>query len=335
MGSADLLSGNDLLQMYRWMVLTRAFEDKAGELWAAGQVFEIPHGSQGQEAIAVGTCFGLRSDDQVLPSLRTRGAFFVKGVPPREHMAGIFARVTGPAGSRATAHHSADVKRGVLLGSGLIGASITVATGAALALKLQHRDSVVIDFFGDGAAQRGDFHESLNFAGVFKLPIVYVLENNGFAEMTPVAKHFAGPDFACRAQGYGFLGVQVDGNDVLAVYEATQSAIARARAGEGPTLLECITYRMRGHTESDSPTWLRDPAELEAWRTKDPIDRLRSLIQERDPSSLARLSEIDRDVSREIEEAVAFALQSPPPTPGDLYRNVYTPSSPDVVEGRE
>ncbi len=335
MGFVEQLSHKDLIQMYRWLVLIRAFEDRVGDLWSKGVLQESPHGSQGQEAIAVGACYGLRPGDQVLPSLRTRGAFFVKGVSLRTQMAGMYAKATGPAHGKATAHHMGDSERGVLLGSAIVGASITVAAGAALAFKLQQKDQVVVNFFGDGAAQRGDFHEGLNFAGVFKLPIVFVLENNGFAEMTPVAKHFAGSDFACRAAGYGFPGIRLDGNDIFAVYEAVQSAVARARGGGGPALLECVTYRLRGHSESHPPTELRDIAEIEAWRSKDPLLRMRASLTERGILTDALAEKLKAEVDAEIEDAMRFAEESPSPDTGEIYKDVYAPESPDLVVGRQ
>jgi len=166
------LEARDLLEMYRLLILTREFEDRLCGLWGRGGVVELPHGSQGQEAIAIGACYGLRVQDQVLPSLRTRGAFIVKGVPTTLQMAGIFGKVGGPARGKSTTHHMTDPVRGVLLGTGLIGSDIPVAVGAALAFKLQKKESIVVNFFGDGAAQRGDFHEGLNFAAVFKLPVM-------------------------------------------------------------------------------------------------------------------------------------------------------------------
>ena len=334
MGRSDELTESDLVQMYRWLVRIRAFENRAGELWSRGILVESPHGSQGQEAIAVGACYGLHDDDWVLPSLRTRGAFLVRGVPARVQMAGMFAKATGPARGKTTAHHMGDVGRRILPGSAIVGAGITVAVGAALAFKLERKESVVVDFFGDGAAQRGDFHEGLNLAGVMKLPIVFVLENNGYAEMTPLAKHFAGPDFACRAQGYGFPGVRLDGNDVLVVHDAVQAAVTRARAGEGPTLLECVTYRQRGHSESHLPTELRDPAEIEEWRTRDPILRMRERLVERGMlgDALARTIEFEADA--EVDDAVKFAEESPLPAVGEIYQDVYAPESPELVVGR-
>jgi len=334
MGYSDQLTEKDLIQMYRWMVLTRVFEDRICSLWGKGGVVELPHGSQGQEAIAVGACYGLRQQDQVMPSLRTRGAFLVKGISARVQMAGVYAKVTGPARGKATAHHMGDAERGVLLGSGIVGASITVAVGAALAFKLQRRDNVVVDFFGDGAAQRGDFHEGLNFAGVFKLPIIFVLENNGYSEYTPLSKHFAGSDFACRAQGYGFPGMRLDGNDIFAVYEAVQAAAARARAGEGPTLLECMTYRYRNHCEVQPPEAFRDPAEIEQWQAKDPIARMRAQLMQRGILTDALVSKITAEVEAEIDDAIQYAEESPFPAPEELYKDVYAPESPELVVGR-
>jgi TPP-dependent pyruvate/acetoin dehydrogenase alpha subunit len=331
---SEQLTDKDLIQMYRWLVLIRKFEDRVADLWTQDVIQESPHGSQGQEAIAVGACYGLRVDDQVLPSLRTRGAFLVKGVPTRVQMAGMYAKATGPARGKATAHHMGDPQHGVLIGSAIVGASITVAVGAALAFKLQRKDSVVVDFFGDGAAQRGDFHEGLNFAGVFKLPVVFVLENNGFAEMTPVEKHFAGSDFACRAQGYGFPGVRLDGNDVLAVYDAVQTAVARARVGDGPTLLECVTYRLRGHSESHLPAELRDQAEIDRWRTKDPIPWMRTQLIERGLLTDDLVRKIEAEAEMEIEDAVRFAEASPPPDPAEIFKDVYAPEDPALVVGR-
>jgi pyruvate dehydrogenase E1 component alpha subunit len=334
MPHSDRLSDSDLIQMYRWLVLIREFEDRVAALWAEGKMIELPHGSQGQEAIAVGACYGLRRTDQVLPSLRTRGAFFVKGVPARAQMAGMQARVTGPAHGKSTAHHMADPELGILLGSGIVGASITVAVGASLALKLTGTDNVVLSFFGDGASQRGDFHEGLNLAGAKKLPVIFVIENNGYAEMTPLATHFGGAELSDRAKGYGFPGFRVDGNDVLAMYDAVQDAVERARAGEGPTLLDCVTYRLRGHSEINLPTEARDPREIEEWKAKDPVPRMRTLLQGRDILDADGIARIDAEVTLEIDEAVQFAIDSPTTPVEEIYMDVYAPEDPALVAGR-
>jgi len=334
MSHVDRLTNQDLIQMYRTMLLTRTFEDVACGAWGKSDIVEVPHGSQGQEAIAVGTCYGLRQHDLVLPSLRGRGVFFARGVSARVQMAGLYAKVTGPARGKTAAHHMGDPEHGVILGSGLIGASITVATGAALGLKLQKTGDIVVDYFGDGAAQRGDFHESLNFAGVFKLPIIYVLENNGYAEYTPLRQHFGGDDFACRARGYGFPGVRLDGNDVFAVYEATQAAAARARTGEGPTLLECVTYRYRNHCEIEPPQAYRDPGEIEMWQAKDPLARLRASLVSRGVLDDALIVKMAAEVKAEVDDAVRFAEESPFPPATEVADDVYAAESSELVMGR-
>jgi TPP-dependent pyruvate/acetoin dehydrogenase alpha subunit len=334
MGYADQLNSEDLIEMYRLLVLTREFEDRLCALWGRGGVVELPHGSQGQEAIAIGACYGLCPQDQVLPSLRTRGAFIARGVPTRVQWAGIFGKVDGPARGKSTTHHMADPQHGVLLGSGLIGSDIPVAVGAALAFKLQKTDSIVVNFFGDGAAQRGDFHEGLNFAGVMKLPIIFVLENNGYAEYTPLRKHFAGNNFACRAEGYGFPGICIDGNDVLAVYEAVQQAAARARAGQGPTLIECITYRYRSHCEFRAPEYLRDTDELFDWHQKDPIRRFETYLLERKFLDEAIKVKIVNAAKQEIDAAVQFAQDSPFPSIDILNEGAYAPEELTLVGGR-
>jgi TPP-dependent pyruvate/acetoin dehydrogenase alpha subunit len=309
--------------MYRWMVLTRAYENRAQELWSKGLVVESLHGSQGQEAIGVGASFALRPDDVLIPSLRTRAAFLVRGVPVRQFLAGMLGKATGAAHGKATAHHMGRPEGGILLGSAIVGASIPVAAGAALAFRLRHEDRVSVCFFGDGSTQRGDFHEGLNFAGVMKLPAVFVIENNLWAEFTPIEKHFAGQNLSCRAEGYGFPGVTVDGNDILTVYDAVAEAAARARRGEGPTLVECMTYRQRGHSSSHSPTEGRDPAEVEAWLARDPIDRFAAVLEARGLLTPDVLERIRASVEKEIDEAVQFAIDSPLPDPAELYKDVY------------
>jgi len=320
---SDGLTGTQLLDMYRWMLLTRAYEDRAQELWSKGLVVESLHGSQGQEAIGVGACYALRPSDVVAPSLRTRAAFLVRGVPVRQFLAGMLGKATGAANGKATAHHMGRREGGILLGSAIVGASIPVATGAALAFQLRGEDRVSVCFFGDGTAQRGDFHEALNFAGVMKLPVVYIIENNLYAEFTPIAKHFAGQSLAARAEGYGFGGLAVDGNDILAVFDTVSEAAERARLGEGPTLIECMTYRQRGHSSSHAPTEGRDPAEVEAWLKRDPIELFRGELDRRGLLGDGVLEGIRASVDQDVEEAVQFAIDSPLPDAAELYRDVY------------
>jgi TPP-dependent pyruvate/acetoin dehydrogenase alpha subunit len=243
-------------------------------------------------------------------------------------LAGLFAKATGAARGKTTAHHMAAPAGGIMLGSAIVGASIPVAVGAALAFRMQRRDSVVVCFFGDGASQRGDFHEALNLAGVLRVPVVFVLENNGYAEMTPLRTHFAGESLAARAAGYGLPGVAIDGNDVLEVHETVQAAVDRARRGLGATLVEAVTYRQRGHSSSHPPTELRDPGEVEAWLGKDPLRRFRDELGRRGVMDERQEREIAAQVAAEIEDAVRFAEDSPLPDPAELTRDVYGTAAP-------
>jgi pyruvate dehydrogenase E1 component alpha subunit len=236
--------------------------------------------------------------------------------------AGMFGRRNGSGKGVGPASHSGDNSIGLLAGTGLIGSGIPISTGAALAMKLQKKDSVALHFFGDGASNRGDFHESLNLAGVLKLPIVYVCDNNCYAMTVAAECAMAIKDIAVRAAGYGFPGLVVDGNDVLAVYEATQEAIARARRGEGPTLIECKTYRFLGHSIAD-PQEYRTVEEVESWKKKDPVKRFENYLKQRGLLDDNKVKEIDRSVSEEIEEAVQFAESSPMPSFEDALASVY------------
>ena len=316
------LEDKDLLQMYRWMVLDRVFEEKTVALLKLGKLVGFHHPNIGQEAIDVGTCYGLRRDDTIMPTHRGKGKYLMKGVDIKIMMAGMFGRKNGCGKGRGPASHSGDNAIGLLAGTGLIGSGIPISTGAALAMKLQKKDSVAIHFFGDGASNRGDFHESLNIAGVMKLPIVYVCDNNCYAMSVPTTCSLAIEDIAIRAAGYGFPGVVVDGNDLLAVHEATQKAIDRARKGDGPTLIECKTYRWLGHNFND-PELYRKAEEKEAWKQKCPVKRFEEYLRGRGLLDDAQVKGIYQSVNEEIEEAVRFAEASPLPSPEDTLLDVY------------
>ncbi len=316
------ITEKDLLQMYRWMVLDRKFEERTFELLKLGKLVGFHHPNIGQEAVDVGTCYGLRRDDTIMPTHRGKGKYLLKGVDIKIMMAGMFGRRNGSGKGRGPASHSGDNAIGLLAGTGLIGSGIPISTGASLAMKLRKMDSVALHFFGDGASNRGDFHEALNIAGVMKLPIVYVCDNNGYAMSVPQACAMAISDIAIRAAGYGFPGVVVDGNDLLAVYEATREAISRARRGDGPTLIECKTYRWMGHSIND-PAVYRSAEEVEAWKAKCPVRRFEALLQRKGLLDGAKVEEISRSVSEEIEEAVRFAESSPLPLPEDTLLGVY------------
>ncbi len=316
------ISVKDLLQMYRWMVLDRVFEEKTVELLKQGKLVGFHHPNIGQEAVDVGTCYGLRKDDTIMPTHRGKGKYLMKGVDMKIMMAGMFGRSNGSGKGRGPASHSGDNSIGLLAGTGLIGSGIPISTGAALAMKLRKKDSVALHFFGDGASNRGDFHEALNFAGVHKLPIVYVVDNNCYAMTVPATCALAIEDIAIRATGYGFPGVVVDGNDLLAVYEETQKAIARARKGEGPTLVECKTYRWLGHNLND-PQAYRSPEEVEEWKKKCPVKQFEGYLKGKGLLDDAKAKDVYQGVRDEIEEAIRFAESSPLPLPEDTLLDVY------------
>jgi len=316
------IADKDLLQMYRWMVLDRRFEERTFELLKLGKLVGFHHPNVGQEAVDVGTCYRLRKDDTIMPTHRGKGKYLLKGEDMKVMMAGMFGRRNGAGKGRGPASHSGDNSIGLLAGTGLIGSGIPISTGAALAMKLQKKDSVALHFFGDGASNRGDFHEALNMAGVMKLPIVYVCDNNCYAMTVPTACAMAIEDISIRAQGYGFPGVTVDGNDVLAVFEVTQAAIARARKGEGPTLIECKTYRWMGHSIND-PAIYRSAEEVESWKQKCPIKRFEGYLRKKGLLDDSKVKEISSGVSDEIEEAIRFGEASPLPLPEDTLLGVY------------
>ncbi|HYB19538.1 MAG TPA: thiamine pyrophosphate-dependent dehydrogenase E1 component subunit alpha [Thermodesulfobacteriota bacterium] len=316
------LQEKDLLKMYRWMVLGRLFEEKTFELLKLGKLVGFHHPNIGQEAVDVGTCYHLRRDDTIMPTHRGKLKYLMKGVEMKIMWAGMFGRRNGSGRGVGPASHSGDNSIGLLAGTGLIGSGIPISTGAALAMKMKKKDSVALHFFGDGASNRGDFHESLNIAGVLKLPIVFVCDNNCYAMTVAAECAMAIKDIAVRAAGYGFPGLVVDGNDVLAVYEATQEAIARARLGRGPTLIECKTYRWLGHSIGD-PQDYRKQEEVEAWKKRDPIQRLESFLRPKGSLDDLKVKDIYRSVTEEIENAVQFAESSPLPRPEDMLTCVY------------
>ena len=319
------LTDDDLIKMYRWMVLTRCFEQRACDLQYQRNLPELEHASIGQEAIGVGACYGLRPDDIVVPSLRTRAAFLVKGVSPERAMAAIYGKATGAARGKETSHHMGDKTIGLVAGSGVVGGSIAVAVGTALACKLLNTSRVTLCFFGDGASNRGDFHESLNLAAVQKVPAVFICENNMYALSTPASYHLPIPNVADRGASYGIPGVVADGNDVLAVYAAVQQAVARARAQEGPSLIECKTYRWRGHSERDlkQGSYYRTDEEVEQWKARCPIKRLREQLVSKGALTAESIRRIDEEINQVVEKAVAFAEESPYPAPEEALENVY------------
>lgn len=311
-----------VMKMYRLMVLSRVTEEHMVEYHHHTPLAELPHVGIGQEAIGVGSVCALRPEDQILPSLRTRAAYFAKGVSSRVMMAGAFAKATTKTRGHNTSHHYGDPDCGVITGTAVVAGHVPVAIGVSLAAKLQHKDYVAVAYFGDGACNRGDVHEAMNMAAAFSLGTIFICENNLYAISTPVSIHSHIKDFASRAAGYGMPGVVVDGNDVIAVYEATKEACERARRGNGPTFIECKTYRWRGHSERDP----RDPRpieEIEAWKKKCPILKLERYIAENKLATQKELDSVYSSVLAEVEDSIKFAEDSPFPASEEVLLHVY------------
>lgn len=315
------LQGPDLLKLYRLMVLTREFEMRVAKIAMQQSIVETPHLCVGEEAIGVGSCYGLRRDDFVLPTLRGRSVMLTKGVSPSILMAGIFGKATGPSRGKWTAHHMGDLDEGILAGSLIIGSQFPTAVGAGMAFKLKKTDQVCLCFFGDGAANRGDFHEGLNMAAILNLPVVFICENNGYALYTPVEQNMLIKDISIRAQGYGMPGKTVDGNDVLAVHHAVREAVARARREGGPSLIECKTYRLRPHCEKFQE--IRPKEELDRCWEFCPIDHYKAYLFDQGLLNQESDLKISREVQEEIDQAVKFAEESPFPKPEEMFDDVY------------
>jgi pyruvate dehydrogenase E1 component alpha subunit len=317
------LTRDDLLLAYRRMRLIRAFEERLSDLVTAGKLAGFLHLYAGEEAVAVGVCNQLGERDFVTSTHRGHGHCIAKGVDVRGMMAELYGRATGTCKGKGGSMHIADLDLGMLGANGIVGAGIPLATGAALSAKLKRTGGVAVAFFGDGASNQGAFHESLNIAAIWKLPVVYVVENNGYGEATPM--EFVTPirDLAARAGSYAMRSEIADGMDFFDVYEKAAAALAHARAGEGPTLLECKTYRYFGHYVGDPLTY-RTKEEAEDWRQRrDPLEGFERRAREMGLVEPEALREIDGAVARLLDDAVAFAEASPLPTPDDVTTDVY------------
>lgn len=316
------ISKEKLIEMYRMMVKIRLFEEKVFELYAQNLVPGTIHLYTGQEAVAVGVCSALRKDDYITSTHRGHGHCIAKGADVKRVMAEILGKKTGYCKGKGGSMHIADFSIGMLGATAVVGAGIPIAAGAGLSIKLRGTDQVVACFFGDGASNQGTFHEGINMAAIWSLPVIFVCENNLYAMGTRVSMVMLIENIADRAAAYGIPGVVVDGNDVLAVYEATLRAAERARRGEGPTLIECKTYRHRGHSRVD-PAKYRPKEEVEAWLARDPIKRFREKLLGLNVLTEAEIQQIDREVAAEIDEAVQYAMESPYPAPEEALEDVY------------
>jgi TPP-dependent pyruvate/acetoin dehydrogenase alpha subunit len=316
------LAPEQLLEMFYWLKLMRGFDLRLSTLVKQGKVRSGVYTGIGQEAIIVGTCFGLRKEDFICPLHRDLGSFLMKGVEPKVMMSQMFAKTTGLSKGRDSALHSGVSELGIFGNTSMLGANLPIAAGIGYTFKMEKVDNVVVAYFGEGASNTGDFHEALNFAGVQQLPIVFVCENNQYAYSVPLEKSMAIDDVAIRAEGYGFDGVAINGNDVLAVYQASLGAIARARAGDGPTLIECKTYRWHGHSEHDK-AFYRTDEELAMWKSRDPIPTFTTYLQSRHVLDDQKQKDVEARVAAVIDEAVEFAMNAPDPAPEEAVTDLY------------
>ena len=310
----DNLSPQKQREMLRTMQVIRRFEERASDDFHAGHIYGVVHCYIGQEAVAVGVCSVLDDSDKIISTHRGHGHCIAKGADLNRMMAELYGREDGYCKGKGGSMHIADFDIGMLGANGIVAGGISIITGAGLAQQLDGNGGVAVCFFGDGASNAGPFHESINIAANWKLPVIYVCENNLWAVNVPATDSVPVDDIAERAKGYGIPGIIVDGNDIFAVHNAASQAVERARRGEGPSLIECKTYRHRRHTERADQPDSRSPEELAFWKTKDPIEHLRHhLAASSDPLSDADWQEIDRQVLADIEASVAFAKASPVP----------------------
>jgi len=311
-----------LLGLYRMLVKCRMSDEKARILFRQSKFSGNFFSGVGQEATEVGTAYTLREDDWIAPSHRDWTSNIIKGVPLKFCFAQLFAKTTSPDRGRSAPAHMGYAPLHIITPASSIAGQLNVGTGVALGLKKLGRDTVVVSYFGDGATSFGGTHEALNFAGVHRLPIVYVCQNNLWAESVPLRLQTALTDLSDRAKAYGFPGVSVDGNDVLAVYDVAVKAIARARDGEGPTFIECKTYRWYGHSEID-PAKYRSKEELESWKKRDPVAAFEKLLLAQGVLTQEMVKNTAEDITQQINEAVDFADQSPYPDGSELHDYVW------------
>lgn len=317
------LSEETLRRLYTYMLKCRMVEERARLLFRQGKFAGNYYAAVGQEATEVGATIDLLPEDTVAPSHRNFVTNIMKGTPLKFMYAQLYARKTSPDQGRSSPAHCGYAPAHVITPSSTIAAQLSIATGVALAYKMQKRNNVAVALSGEGSTSLGFWHEALNFSGVHRIPIVFVVENNLWAESVPVRLQTLVEDVSVKAQAYGFPGVTVDGNDVVAVYRAAREAIERARRGDGPTLIECKTYRWYGHSEID-PAKYRDPEEVEYWKSKDPIPAMERYLDLHGLWTDEWKQEIVNQINAEIDEAVAFAESSPYPEPEECLDHVYS-----------
>jgi acetoin:2,6-dichlorophenolindophenol oxidoreductase subunit alpha len=311
-----------VLQLLRSMWSIRAFEEKVSELFGKGQVHGLLHLAIGQEAVAVGACAALRPDDMVVSGHRPHGHAVAKGADIRALFAELAGRQTGCCRGKGGSMHIAAPETGFITATGVVGGNIPLALGVAFACRERGKQEVAAVFFGDGAGQSGAFHESLNIASLWKLPLLFICENNGYAEFTPLSAHTLVSQLARHAATYGMPNVTVDGNDVLAVRSAVSEAAERTRSGSGPTFVECMTYRLRGHYEGD-PAKYRQLAELSDWKSKDPIRRFAASLAETGTCTAEETRKVEAEVRALVDAAAEAGLEGAWPSEEEVASFVY------------
>ncbi len=317
------ISKEKMVEMYAIMSRIRMFETRVSELFAAGKIPGFVHLYAGEEAIATGVCSNLRISDLITSTHRGHGHLIAKGGDVKFMMAEVLGKKTGYCKGKGGSMHIADVDLGILGANGIVGAGPPLATGAALACQYKGTDNVAVCFFGDGASNQGTTHEAMNLATCWKLPVVFIAENNMYGISSCTINSMCVPNIADRASAYDMPGIVLDGNDVMGVYEAAGEAIKRARQGQGPSLIECKTYRHRGHFEGD-PCVYRRKEELEEWKEKDPIPRFEKKLLDLGVLTPEKIQEIKVSAQNQIADAEGFAEGSPYPDPAELTFDVYT-----------
>jgi len=329
MADFDLESADGRREALRRMVTIRAFDEEAGDRFADGEIPGFVHLYIGEEAVGVGACASLDPDDYIASTHRGHGHCIAKGLDPKYMMAELYGKAEGYCNGKGGSMHIADVDAGMLGANGIVGAGPPLATGAALSIDYQDRDQVAVGFLGDGAVAQGQVHEAINLASTWDLPAIFVVENNHYGEGTPVEKQHNLENLSDTAQAYDIPGVTVDGMDITAVAEAVAEARERARAGDGPTMVEAQTYRYRGHYEGDEEPY-RDDEEVERWREQDPIESFKDRLIERGELTQEEFDDLRAEIEASIDDAVEYAQETDAPEPSAAYEDMFVDQPPEL-----
>ena len=314
-------SKSEMLALYRTMVLIREFEESSAKLFLDGNLVGFLHLYSGEEAVATGVCACLRDDDCITSTHRGHGHCIAKGADINRMMAELYGKSDGYSKGKGGSMHIADISKGIIGANGIVGAGIPIAVGAAFAQKYRNQDAVTVAFFGDGASNRGTFHESLNMAAALNLPVIFVCENNHFAMSTPFSYHSKNTTISQRAAAYDMPDARVDGNDPVAVRDAAEEAVKRARSGGVPTLIECLTWRHHGHFLGDSALY-KKPKDEKLWRAKDPIPSFEERLIRDEVADSDELEQVRAEIKEDILSAICFAEQSPYPEISEMYEDL-------------